>query len=314
MGNQMNQAITCAWLAAGALAGAGAQAAGPALQGAGATVSVSNDSEGFSTRRLALDVLPLFQNRDALTGVRYSASRFDADGWARDGQRLSAVQRKVDPLSADGWQVEAGLARQAGHDLFAVEANYHASLAGARSIELFLSRDWIETRRALDEGTSFTFGGVALEQGIGPHLTVVGVAGYQDFSDGNHRRHGRARLIVQPYLDLGLTLQARYRMYTSADSLQPGAYFNPGRYAEAMLALGWRKRMQGWMGSLSAGLGRQRVGDAAQTPTRLLEVALESPPRRNQSLRLRAGLNKSASYGGPDYSYRYLQAEWVIGF
>ncbi len=145
-------------------------------------------------------------------------------------------------------------------------------------------------------------------------MTVVGVAGYQDFSDGNHRTHGRVKLIVQPSLEMGLTLQARYRMYHSDANEVARSYFNPERYNEAMLAIGWRKRFEGWMGSMTAGVGRQRVGDDGRTPTRLLEAGLESPAKGTQSLRLRAGLNKSASYGGPDYTYRYAQAEWLIGF
>lgn len=312
----MNRRIRAplAWLAIGASASAGAQVAETPVQGAGTSAFVSDDSEGFLTRRLALEYLPLFRYRDGLTGVRYTASRYQADGWTGFGQRLSAVHRRVDPLTGDGWQVEGGLSRQEGHDLLSAEATYHATFAGARSVELFLSRDWVETRLALDNGISFTFAGAALEQGFGPHVTLVGVAGYQDFSDGNYRRHGRARLIVQPDLDIGLTLQARYRMYTSASTALAGTYFNPDRYDEAMLAVGWRKRMQGWMASLTAGLGRQRVADASRTPTRLLEVAFETTPARSQSIRLRAGLNKSASFGGPDYSYRYAQVEWLLGF
>ena len=68
------------------------------------------------------------------------------------------------------------------------------------------------------------------------------------------------------------------------------------------------------MGSVTAGFGRQRVSGAAHTPARLLEGALASPAHKRQSLRLRAGLNNSASFGGPNYTYRYAQAEWLLGF
>lgn len=315
MGYQMMQASsrTLAWLSATLFVTGAAHAAPARTMGAGLQAFGASDSEGFDTQRLALAYLPAYASRDELAGVRYAASRFAIDDWRRNAQQLSGVYRSIDPASTDGVQLDAGYARQGGHGLVTIDASYRTALAAGSSVELFINRDWVETRRALDDGVSFTFAGAALEQTLGQHVTVVGVAGYQDFSDGNRRQHGRAKLIVQPLLALGLTLQARYRVYHS-DAELPRSYFNPERYDETMLAIGWRKRVEGWMTSLTAGVGRQRVAGAERTPTRLLEAGLESPPRGAQSLRVRAGLNKSASFGGPDYTYRYAQAEWLIGF
>lgn len=304
-----------AWLAFGALAAAApAMAQDGATRGAGIGALAASDSEGFDTQRASLQYLPSFAGRDALAGVRATGSRFSVDGWSRSASQVSGVYRSVDPASTDGTQIEAGYSRQGGHGLVTLDAAYRRALGQGRSLELFANRDWVETRRALDAGVNATFAGAALEQALGAHVTLVGVAGYQDFSDGNQRRHGRARLIVQPSLDLGLTLQARYRVFHGAGDAVARSYFNPRRYDESMLAIGFRKRVEGWMGSLTAGVGRQRVADAERAPSRLLEAALESPARRGQSLRLRAGLNKSASFGGPDYTYRYAQAEWLVGF
>ncbi|MFC6519089.1 hypothetical protein ACFQAT_04155 [Undibacterium arcticum] len=282
--------------------------------GAGAAFFISRDNEGFSTQRVAAEYLPAFRHGDALTGGRYTVHHFEQDDWARTAQQLTILHRNVDPATTNGWQLEAGLSRQGEHTLFTADGSYHAALAAQTSVEAFINRDWVETRNALDRGVHFTFVGAVLEQGLGPHLTVVGVAGYQDFSDGNHRNHGRIKLIVQPDLSLGLTLQARYRMYTSASDDVGGAYFNPDRYDEAMLALGWRQRFRGWVGNLTAGLGQQRVGDAPHTPTRLLELGAQAPIGRGYAFRMRAGLNRSASFNGPDYSYHYAQAEWIVAF
>lgn len=298
-------------LVLGTLAAAGVQAAD---NGAGATAFVADDSEGFGTRRLSLGYLPAYASRDVHTGVRVAGAHFSQDDWRRDAQQISVVHRDLDSATTDGLQVEAGFSRQGGRSLFTLDAGYRKALAEKTSVEVFLNRDWVETRRALDDGVRFTFGGAALEQGLGQHVTVVGLAGYQDFSDGNHRTHGRLRLIVQPSLDLGLTLQARLRTYRSASDSTPRAYFNPARYDEAMLALGFRKRFSGNMASVTAGVGRQRVGDAERTATRLLEAAWETPVKAKSSLRLRAGYNRSAAFGGPDYSYRYAQAEWLMAF
>lgn len=309
-------AARLAWLAAGLIASGAVSAADAAASshGGGANTFFANDSEGFSTGRIGLDYLPVYTNRGALTGVRVAATRYSQDGWSRDGQQLGAMVRSIDPATLEGWQIEGGLSRQGGHQLLSLDASYRTAIAKASSVEVFASRDWVETRRALDEGVRVTFAGAAFEQALGPHVTVVAVGGYQDFSDGNHRTHGRLKLIVQPDLELGLTLQARYRVYHGAGDEVRRSYFNPDRYDETMLAVGWRKRVNGWLGSLTAGLGRQHVGDAGATSTRLLEVALETPAYQRQSVRLRAGFNRSAAFGGPDYSYRYAQVEWLLGF
>jgi len=133
-------------------------------------------------------------------------------------------------------------------------------------------------------------------------VTLVGVAGYQNFSDGNHRNHERIKLIVQPDVDLGLTLQARYRRYSSAMSDVGGAYFNPDRYDESMLAVGWRKRMRGWMTNLTAGVGQQRVADAPHTPTHLLEIVVQAPSNHGYAFLMRGGMNQSASFNGAQLS------------
>lgn len=295
----------------GTLAAAGAHGADA---GAGVSGFVADDSEGFATRRIGLGYLPAYTSGDIHTGVRVAGSHFSQDDWRRDAQQISVVHRDLDSATTDGLQLEAGFSRQGGHGLLTLDGGYRKALAEKTSVEVFVNRDWVETRRALDDGVSFTFAGAALEQGIGQHVTVVGVAGYQDFSDGNHRSHGRLRLIVQPSLDLGLTVQARLRTYRSASDSTPRAYFNPARYDEAMLALGFRKRFSGNMASLTAGVGRQRVGDAERTATRLFEASWETPVRAKSSLRVRAGYNRSAAFGGPDYSYRYAQAQWLLAF
>lgn len=91
-------------------------------------------------------------------------------------------------------------------------------------------------------------------------MTLVGLAAQQYFSDGNRRDHGRLRLIYQPSLDLGLTLQARYRTYRSSHEDVDRAYFNPKNYSEAMLAVGWRQRFR-------AGPSRSRRGSAPRRST-----------------------------------------------
>ncbi len=282
--------------------------------GAGAALYLSKDNEDFTTRRAGLEYLSRFNHGDSLTGVRYTAHYYEQGDWSRHGEQLTLLYRDIDPATANGWQLDAGVFQEGGHAMLTLDGNYRKPLAERTALELFVDREWVETANALDRGVNFTFAGGGVEQGFGQHVTVIGLAGYQDFSDGNTRNHGRVRLIVQPSLDLGLTLQARYRVYTSSSDDVGGAYFNPSRYDEAMLAIAWRQRLRGWTGRLIAGAGRQHVADDPATPTRLLEIGAQSPPTRAYSFRVRGGYNQSAAFNGPDYRYRYLQGELIVGF
>jgi hypothetical protein len=299
-----------------ALAGGPALAVGDdlAAPGAGAGFYLSKDNESFTTRRLAAEYLPRFAHGDSLTGVRATAHYYEQGDWSRHGEQVALVHRNIDPATANGWQLDAGAFQQGGHAMLTLDGSYRRPLAARTALELFVDREWVETAPALDRGVHFTLAGGGVEQGMGPHVTVIGLAGYQDFSDGNSRTHGRVRVIVQPDLDLGLTLQARYRAYTSSADDVGGAYFNPSRYDETLLAVAWRQRFMRWTGYLIAGAGRQHVADDPWTPTRLYEASVQSPPVHAYSLRARAGYNRSASFNGPDYRYHYLLGELIVGF
>ncbi|MFH7348511.1 hypothetical protein L1A45_07775 [Acinetobacter variabilis] len=281
---------------------------------AGTEFFLSDDSEGFQTRKLSAEFLPQYEDADHYLGVRGSAYQYRADDWKRDGQKVSFIGRDIESATANGWTLEAGLFEQGDHTLLTFDGSYRTALAEKTAVELFANRDWVETQPALDAGTNFTFVGAALDQGLGEHVTLVGLAGTQFFSDDNHRDHGRLRLIYQPSLDLGLTLQARYRMYRSSEEDVGREYFNPEDYQESMLALGWRQRFAGWSAGLTAGFGREKINQDPSQSTRLFELNLQSPVRGSQFLRMNAGYNRSASFYGPNYDYRYIRGEWIVHF
>ena len=281
---------------------------------AGTEFFLSDDSEGFQTRKLSAEFLPQYEDADHYLGIRGSAYQYRADDWKRDGEKVSFIGRDIESATGNGWTLEAGLFEQGDHTLLTFDGSYRAALAEKTAVELFANRDWVETQPALDAGTNFTFVGAALDQGLGEHVTLVGLAGTQFFSDDNRRDHGRLRLIYQPSLDLGLTLQARYRMYRSSEEDVGREYFNPEDYQESMLALGWRQRFAGWSAGLTAGFGREKINQDPSQSTRLFELNVQSPVRGSQFLRMNAGYNRSASFYGPNYDYRYIRGEWIVQF
>lgn len=283
-------------------------------QGIGEYYFVSHDSEGFNTNALAVEYLPAFRHGNDLTGARVTFRDYTQNDWRRQAQQVTFIKRNIDPATANGWQLDAGLSTQGGHGTLTLDGSYHRPLAAKMGLDLFINRDWVETRTALDRGIDFTFFGAAIDQGIGERWTAVGVAGLQYFSDGNRREHYRAKVVFQPMPDSGLTLQLRYRTYHSTSTTVGAAYFNPTRYDETLLALGWRKRIAGWVLGTTAGAGMQHVNNDPGSNTRLLELLLDSPYRGNQFIRVRGGNSKSASFGGPNYEYTYLQGEWILRF
>lgn len=292
-----------------------ATSAAEGLRAAGGGLYHSTDSEGFNSRRLSADGMGLYQHLDNKIGLRYTDYEFTRPGWSRRGEQLRLVANRFDRNTLAGWSVESGLFRAANKDLWTLDATWRQTLAPGRSYELFATRDFVETATAIDNGLSYDFAGASLDYQWLPKWTTVGVAGLQNFSDGNQRRHLRGRLIFQPSLDLGLTTQLRYRWFDSSKRDVGGAYFNPGTYDELMFALGWRQRIADWRTALTAGVGRQRIDGGDASTTRLGEASAERQ-LDGYALRLRAGYLHAASLASsdPSYWYRYLSFDLLVPF
>ena len=274
----------------------------------------SNDSEGFQIAKVAAEYLPKYQDGNHYLGTRISTYHYKSDDWNENGQKVSLIGRNIDTNTGNGWNAEIGIVNQSSHTLLSFDGNYRMPVLENTALELFANRDWVETKIGLEEGIHYNLVGMAADQLIGDHITLVGVASSQFFSDDNRRDHGRLRLIYQPFLDSGLTLQARYRTYHSSKDDVNGAYFNPKNYNESMLAIGFRKRISNWSTNLILGYGREKINNDSSQSTNLYEFNLESPTYKSQFLRLRAGYNRSASYYGPDYNYRYIMGECILKF
>ena len=286
------------------------------LPAAGAGYTLSGDSERFIARRTNVEGIVGYEHLDSKTALRYTNLAFSQNGWSRSGEQLRLVSSHIDRKTFDGWRVEGGLLRQSTRELWTLDASYRQSLPAGPAVELFANRDIVETRAALDRGTYFDFGGVSVDVPLSPQVTLVGLAGYQAFSDDNHRRHVRARAIWQPSLDLGLTLQLRYRWYDNSLADVSGAYFNPSRYQEGLFVVGWRQRLADWRTAITAGAGRQQVGHDSNTMAQLLEASAEKQVGR-YAVRIKAGYSRAAAAAAtsdPDYWYRYAGADLVVPF
>ncbi len=283
-----------------------------APRAAGGRVYVTSDSESFNSLRLSADYLTSYTHLDIKTGVRYTSHYYSQHAWSRQGQQFSILSQNINRRTGEGWMVQGGVIQLAGHDHLLADLSWRKSFSQSAAGEVFINRDLIETAAAIDQGQIYTMAGTALDYQISPRWMAVGMLGEQFFSDGNQRSHARVRVIFQPDLERALTLQARVRYFCNS---QEGSftYYNPAKFQEEILALGWRKFWPDWQTNLLAGTGRQSASGNPPAPANVFEASAERQVK-NYAVRLRAASTRSASYGGPDYRWHYIMADVNIPF
>lgn len=103
-------------------------------------------------------------------------------------------------------------------------------------------------------------------------VTLVGSVLQQQFSDGNQRQGGQARIIYSPHQIEGFTAQLRLRRIDS--DFQGTGYFSPDRFEEALALLQYGHALPGdrFTMTLLAGGGEQRVDSATTQPVYQAEL------------------------------------------
>lgn len=177
-----------------------------------------------------------------------------------------------------------------------------------------VNRDRVETQNAINNNVYFTLVGGSLEQKLFQGLTLIATGGDMFFSDTNTRAFMRLKAIYDLVPEYGITAQLRYRQYHDSNINVANNYFNPANYYEGMMALGARKRINGWVLNGTVGFGQQGINNQSTTSTQLLELGATSPISGHVFFRSRLGYGKSAGFLGPDYSYQYVMEELVFSF
>jgi hypothetical protein len=277
------------------------------------TLFTSSDSDHFHVTKLGAGILPYYVDGQHYLGVQATNTHYSSLDWAKDGSQVSLIQRSINSETGLGSIASAGVSSVYGRELLTADISYSAPINSSLSYEAFFFRDWVETRNSLTNGISHNYYGGSLEQKITKDWTVIGLLAQQKFSDDNIRNHVRGKLIYDLLPDHGINLQLRHRQYRDSHDVTTN-YFNPNEYQENMMVLGWRKRIEQWQLSGLAGLGRQKINDDPYTTTKLLEIEAISPILNKVFLRAKAGYSDSAGFGGPDYSYKYFQADIIFSF
>jgi hypothetical protein len=293
------------------LAACGAQGQVAAL----GDISFGSDADHFDALRLRSGALFRYTSPFHYAGVAAQATHYDQSRWHGDAQAILALWRNQQRDTLTGTIAEVGLVRIDGRTRVIGDATWSLRPKEHTGIELIASGDLVETRRALDRGTAYTFAGVSAEQQLSERFTVIGLAGYQRFTDGNARVHLRGRLIWLLVPEHGITAQLRWRRYDTSQLDVDGAYFNPGRYQDWQAGLAMRKRYAGWLWSGMLAAGRERIDGNGQQTTKLAELRAEGTLAGNIRLAVHGSYNRSAGVGGANgYWVRVAGVTIIVPF
>ena len=280
-----------------------------------ADVLVSSDTDGLQALRARAGAFYPYANPWSHAGIAAQSTRYTQGTYRNEATGILGIYRDQRRDTLAGVDVEAGVVRVSGRLRPIGDATWRLVPAPGTAIDLTASADLVETPKALDRGIGYTFLTAGLEQQLSDRFTVTGLAGWQSFSDGNSRAHLRARLIWLAVPEDGVTMQLRYRQYSTSDRDVDGAYFNPEAYRQWLGVAAIRKRYAGWTFSGALGGGPEYSTGTDSHASYLAEARAEGAISGEVRLVLRAGYYRSAGFiDSPDYGYRLFGATLVLPF
>jgi hypothetical protein len=278
-------------------------------------VSVADDADHFAALRLRSGALFDYASPFRYTGVAAQTTHYTQSGWHSDAPAFLLLWRNQRRDTLAGTIAEAGLVRIAGRTRLIGDATWSLRPNERTGIEFLGSADLVETPRALDRATAYAFLAMSAERQLTGRFTVIGLAGYQRFTDGNARLHLRGRVIWMLVPEQGLSAQLRYRQYDNRQLDVDGAYFNPAHYREMQGGLAIRKRYAGWIWSGTVAAGREEIDSDVHHATALVDFRTEGVLGGRTRLVIHASYNRSAGYVAADgYWYRIVGVNVVVPF
>lgn len=278
-------------------------------------VSASGDTDHFAALHLRAGGLADYESPFHYFGLAAQTTHYSQSGWHADAPAVLVLWRNQRSDTLAGTIAEGGVVRVAGRIRPIGDATWSLRPAAHTGIELLASSDLVETQRALESATTYTFAAASIERDLSERFTAIGLAGVQHFTDGNDRVHLRGRLIWLLVPEQGLSAQLRWRQYDSKQLDVGGAYFNPEHYREWQAGLAIRKRYAGWIWSGTVAAGREEIDRSVQHPTKLAEFRAEGPLAKGTRLAVHASYNRSAGFGiGQNYSYRTVGVTVIVPY
>lgn len=278
-------------------------------------LAVSADTDGLHAVRTRVGGLYPYANPWSFAGAEAQSVHYTQGNYRQNVAAILGVYRDQRRDTLAGVDAEVGVARVAGHLRPIGDVTLRLSTTLGTAVDMIASADLVETPKALIRGIGYTFVATNAEHQFGERLTATALVGWQHFSDGNARAHLRARLIWLAIPEAGITLQLRYRQYSTREADVGGAYFNPEDYRQWLAVTAIRKRYAGWIYSGALGAGQEYSTGAGSHASYLAEARGEGPIAGDIRLVLRASYSRSAGFiDSPDYAYRLVGGTLVLPF
>ena len=278
-------------------------------------INSTDDADHFESLRLRAGALMDYQSPFRYFGVAAQTTHYSQSAWHSDAPAVLFLWRNQRRETLAGTVAEGGVVRVAGRARLIGDATWSLRPNARTGIELLATSDLVETRRALENATTYTFGAVSAERELGKRWTAIGLAGVQRFTDGNQRVHLRGRLIWLLVPKQGISAQIRWRQYQSKQLDVEDAYFNPRRYQEWQGALAMRKHYAGWTWSATVAAGREEIDRRIRQTTKLADLRAEGTLGKRMHVVVHASYNRSAGFGtAVDYWYRSFGVMLIVPF
>ncbi len=280
-----------------------------------ARVGFEDDADGFTAAQVRAGALFDYVSELKHAGLALQNTHYSMDSWSTNAPAIIGVYRNQSRDTLQGVRAEGGLVRVEGHTRVVGDATWGFRPRESTGVELILAGDLVGTQQALDEGIAYGLMGVSVEQQFGQRFTGVIMTAWQPFTDDNSRTLLRARMIWSALPEQGLSVQARWRQYSSGDSDAPGAYFNPDRYRTWDGVLSLRRRVGTWRVAGLAGGGQERIENGSWQSTGVAEVRAEGPVGRDMHLVCSANYSNAAGFGNsPNYWYGAVNVSLIVPF
>lgn len=273
------------------------EAAGSADAGTGVELFASTDSDHTSVVKLLGRGLFKDEGPDEYAGLAIERAWFTPNG----GKTRTDNRVYIDLANKAGenWLWRARLGTD-GHTWVGA-ANVRTK---DRSKEVFLEREIVETRRGVDQGIYYTFGGASFDFPVSDRDTLNAMAGMQTFTGDNERLHLRASYVHVAAPKIGLSVQLKGRYFHST---HPGEfdYYSPKDFLQLLPVVQMRRfDSHGWMYLAAAGLGAQHATGNHWQTARFAQLRVESPRgKRDLSLFALAEYSNASLTGAGDYHY-----------
>jgi hypothetical protein len=294
---------------------AGASEAAESRMAAIAQAGYEDDADGFNAAKIRAGALLDYASELSHYGFALQNTHYSMNGWSTDAPGIIGLYRNQRRDTLAGVRAEGGLVQVKGHTRVIGDATWGFRPREATGVELILAGDLVGTQQALEEGIAYGLAGASVEQQFGHRFTGVAMAAWQPFTDGNSRTLFRARMIWSMVPEQGVSLQARWRQYSSGESDVPGAYFNPDRYRNWDAVLSVRRRVGSWRVAGLAGGGQERIENGSWQGTGIAEVRAEGPVASDMHLVCSANYSNAAGFAdSPDYWYGAVNVTLIVPF